>query len=146
MRFFGEEFRDIRRLKAGDIHIKNLGDLYYALKESWSIRTTNPDFIQNWIPQNPSVGQSDVTAMLVFDMFGGTIHVIYNDNGCAHYFNKIDGHYIDLASEQFDRDIKYIRYDPNQVIERNELNKNVELKARYKLLKEIILAFLETLD
>lgn len=31
--------------------------------------------------------------MLVYDVFGGTIHRIHVDGGGTHYFNKINGHY-----------------------------------------------------
>jgi hypothetical protein len=63
-----------------------------------------------------------------------------------HYFNKIDGHYFDLTSEQFDSVIKYISYDPNKLVERAELCGNREILSRYKLLKEIISAYLEMFD
>jgi hypothetical protein len=146
MRFYGEEYSDLKRQKMGNIHIQTIGDLFYVLRECWSFRTAYIDNVDDWSARNPSFGQSAVTCLLVYDMFGGSIHKIFLDNGMEHYFNKIDGHYFDLTSEQFDSVIKYISYDPNKLVERSELCGNREILSRYKLLKEIISAYLEMFE
>jgi hypothetical protein len=79
-------------------------------------------------------GQCAITAMLVFDMFGGSIHRIRVDGGGTHYFNKIDGHYIDLTREQFDLYDIPVSYEPNDLIDRKYCGKNANTQERYKRL------------
>ena len=49
-------------------------------------------------------------------MFGGTIHKVKVDGGGTHYFNKINDHYIDLTSDQFDLYDIPLEYVPNEVV------------------------------
>lgn len=80
--------------------------------------------------------------MLVYDMFGGTIHRIRVDGGGTHYSNKIDGHYIDLTIEQFDLYNIPVSYEPNEEMPRQYCGKNADTAKRYKLLIERISAVL----
>ena len=75
--------------------------------------------------------------MLVYDMFGGTIHKIKVSGG-THYFNKINGHYIDLTRDQFDLYNLPVEYEPNQEIPREYCGKNADTLKRFNLLKERI--------
>jgi hypothetical protein len=75
-------------------------------------------------------------------MFGGTIHRIRVNGGGTHYFNKINGHYIDLTREQFDLYDIPIEYEPNEEISREYCGKNPNTKARYKQLQRNIIRFL----
>ncbi len=72
--------------------------------------------------------------MLVYDMFGGSIHRIKNREGGTHYFNKIDGHYIDLTINQFDLYNIPVAYEPNEEIDRKYCGKNADTSKRYQLL------------
>ncbi|MCQ2582586.1 MAG: hypothetical protein MJ160_01650 [Treponema sp.] len=90
MLFYGENHKDIKRMNAGNPHIQTIGDLYNALYESWSKETAYRSCQVDWNEGDRSYGQCAVTAMIVFDMFGGTIHRIRNNDGSTHYFNKID--------------------------------------------------------
>lgn len=67
-------------------------------------------------------------------MFGGTIHKIRVAGVLTHYFNKIDGHYIDLTRDQFDLYHIESEYEPNQLIDRQYCNKNPNTLKRYHLL------------
>lgn len=96
-------------------------------KEEWSV----------------SYGQCAITAMLVYDMFGGSIHRIRVNGGGTHYFNKIDGHYIDLTIEQFDLYNIPVSYEPNEQMDRKYCGKNADTAKRYRLLVERIAAELE---
>lgn len=102
MKFYGEEYAELPRLKDGDSRVQTLGDLYEILRKCWSRETAYHSCQADWVPADPTYGQCAVTAMLVYDLFGGTIHRIRVEGGGTHYFNKIDGHYIDLTREQFD--------------------------------------------
>lgn len=97
-KYYGEEFGQIKRLKPGHPKMNTIDDVYTVLRKAWSKETAYPSCQSEWVPSDPSYGQCAVTAMLVHDMFGGTIHRIRVSGGGTHYFNMIAGHYIDLPS------------------------------------------------
>ena len=73
-----------------------------------------------------------LTATLIYDMFGGTIHKIKVDGGGTHYFNKLNGRYIDLTREQFGLYNIPVNYVSNQEIARKYCGKNKNMLRRYK--------------
>lgn len=83
--------------------------------------------------------------MLVHDMFGGTIHRIRVSGG-THYFNRIDGHYIDLTREQFDLYSIPVDYEPNETMPRAYCGKNPDTKKRFNLLIRNISQYLNALE
>ena len=87
---------------------------------------------------DPTYGQCAITATLVYDMFGGTIHKIRVSGGGTHYFNKINEHYIDLTSDQFDLYDIYVDYSNNELVKREYCGKNTDTLKRYKLLVQAI--------
>jgi len=146
-KFYGEEYSNIKRKKpGGDKHLQTLGDLHDVLRLSWSKETAYPFCQAEWVLNDPTYGQCAITAMLVYDMFGGTIHKVKVRGGGTHYFNKIDGHYIDLTREQFDLYNLPLDYEPNQVVDREFCGKNADTAKRYKLLIENVSKTLEKLD
>ncbi|WP_270455879.1 hypothetical protein [Allisonella histaminiformans] len=54
------------------------------LEQCWDQETAYPSCQEEWVPEDPSFGQCAITAMLVHDMFGGTIHKIRGDGGGEH--------------------------------------------------------------
>lgn len=146
MRFYGEEYSGIRRKRPGDPHLETLGDLYDVLRHCWCRESAYPSAQAEWVPNDPTYGQCAVTAMLVYDMFGGSIHRIRVDGGGTHYFNKIDGHYIDLTREQFDLYDIPVRYEPNETMERKYCGKNPNTKARFNILVSRISEYLKALE
>lgn len=87
---------------------------------------------------DPTYGQCAITATLVYDLFGGTIHKLKVDGGGTHYFNKINGHYIDLTSDQFDLYDIPLEYVPNEVVPREYCGMNADTKRRYQLLVDFV--------
>lgn len=142
-KFYGEEYAHIERKKAGDPRIQNLGGLYEVLRKCWSKETAYPSCQAEWVESDPTYGQCAITAMLVYDMFGGTIHRIRVSGGGTHYFNRIDGHYIDLTREQFDLYNIPVEYEPNEQMDRQYCGKNADTKKRYDLLVQNIAQFLK---
>lgn len=69
------------------------------------------------------IRQCAITTTLVHDMFGGTIHKIKVNGGGTHYFNKINGQYVDLTREQFDLYDLPVNYGQNQEISREYCGK-----------------------
>ena len=122
--------------------IDTLHKLYAVLRQSWKAETAYKSCQNEWIASDPSYGQCAITAMLVHDMFGGSIHRIRVDGGGTHYFNKIDGHYIDLTREQFDLYDIPVKYEPNEEMKREYCGKNQDTKARYHQLQRNIIAYL----
>lgn len=141
-KFYGEAFSGLTRKKPGSPKLSTLGDLYEVLRRAWSCETAYPSCQSEWVPSDPSYGQCAVTAMLVYDMFGGSIHRIRVAGGGTHYFNKIDGHYIDLTIEQFDLYNIPVSYEPNEEMDRKYCGKNADTARRYKLLIERVAAVL----
>jgi hypothetical protein len=60
----------------------------------------------NWNPNNPSLNQCAITALVVQDYFGGELLRCLMTNGDSHYWNRLpDGTEVDLTEDQF-RDIE----------------------------------------
>lgn len=133
-RYYGEEYGNIKRKKMGNSQIETLDDLYKVLRECWCKESAYPSCQAEWVPNDPSYGQCAITAMLVYDMFGGTIHRIRVSGGGTHYFNKIDGHYIDLTVNQFDLYNIPVKYEPNEQMDRKYCGKNKDTQNRYDIL------------
>jgi hypothetical protein len=139
----GQELKDMKCEEVPAFKgIDTLHKLYAVLRQSWKADTAYPSCQNEWVISDPSYGQCAITATLVCDMFGGTIHRIRVNGGGTHYFNKIDGHYIDLTREQFDLYDIPIEYEPNEEISREYCGKNPNTKARYKQLQRNIIRFL----
>lgn len=137
-KFYGEEYSGLKRKKVGHPALTTLGDLYNMLRKAWCKETAYPSCQAEWVSSDPSYGQCAITAMLVYDMFGGSIHRIRVNGGVTHYFNKINGHYIDLTIEQFDLYDIPVSFEPNEEMERKYCGRNADTAKRYKLLIERI--------
>lgn len=142
-KFYGEEYSDTKRKKIGHPALITLGDLYQILRKAWCKETAYPSCQAEWVNTDPSYGQCAITAMLVYDMFCGSIHRIRVDGGETHYFNKINGHYVDLTIEQFDLYNIPVEYEPNEEMDRKYCGKNPDTAKRYQLLLKRISAVLE---
>lgn len=89
----------------------------------------------------PAIGQCEPTVCLVQDFFGGDIYKISDDESIlpkkTHYYNYIDGEFIDLTSAQFyrpvpyEKGIKLTEKDANMLRRTSYCNR----KVRYQCLK-----------
>lgn len=79
------------------------------IMKCWDQTTIYPGLLFN--PTSPATGQCEPTVCLVQDIFGGDIYKITGDKSIApkktHYYNCIDGQFIDLTSAQFKNTIPY---------------------------------------
>lgn len=146
--YFGEEFgNEIKRnIEKESNKINTLNELFEVLLKAWTRETAYPSAQKDpeYNKENdPTYGQCAITATLVYDMFGGTIHKIKIDGGGTHYFNKINGNYIDLTRDQFDLYNIAIEYEPNTEISREYCGKNLDTLKRFNLLKERIVEILK---
>ena len=66
-----------------------------ALRQAWSLETA-----RQWTPENPASGQCNVTAAVIFDLFGGDI-LRTRLPDVWHYYNRIDGKRVDFTDSQF---------------------------------------------
>ena len=137
--YYGREnTKGITRNKA-NAKINTIDELFECLLKVWCKETAYPSCQKDFDKNNdPTYGQCAITSTLVYDMFGGSIHKIRVDGGGTHYFNKINGAYIDLTSDQFDLYNIPVQYEPNQVVPREYCGKNTDTLKRYKLLIELI--------
>lgn len=146
--YFGEDYGNgiKRNTEKSSNRINTLNELFEVLLKAWVRETAYPSAQKDpeYNKENdPTYGQCAITATLVYDMFGGTIHKIKVDGGGTHYFNKIDGYYIDLTRDQFDLYSIPINYEPNIEISREYCGKNADTLKRFNLLKERIAEMLE---
>ena len=143
--FYGDELKELECMPVPQFPgITTLLDLFAVLEKCWSKETAYPSSQADWVPNDPSYGQCAITATLVHDMFGGTIHKIKVNGGGTHYYNKINGQYVDLTREQFDLYDLPVNYEPNQEISRKYCGKNKNTYERYKQLQRNIIRYLKT--
>ena len=85
---------------ADEKKIDSITTLYeILLQKGWTEETC---FDAEWNQLNPCIGQSPATALVVQEIFGGTV-VRYSWKKRVHYFNRIAGQDYDLTSqERFD--------------------------------------------
>ncbi|MCR5188209.1 MAG: DEAD/DEAH box helicase family protein [Treponema sp.] len=143
-RYFGEQIGSTKRLTPGNPQINTLDDLYNVLRKCWAKETAYPNCQNEWVSTDPSFGQCAITAMIVYDLFGGTIHRIRVNGGGTHYFNKINGQYVDLTREQFDLYNIPVSYESNEQMDRQYCGKNGDTKKRYELLLDNIRNYLSS--
>lgn len=144
-RYFGEQLGKKVRLQPGNPQINTLDDLYNVLRKCWAKETAYPSCQKEWVSTDPSYGQCAITAIIVHDLFGGTIHRIRVDGGGTHYFNMIDGQYVDLTREQFDLYNIPVSYEPNEEMDRQYCGKNADTNKRYDILIENIKNYFGTI-
>lgn len=131
----GKEYAKNIKIINSNYKMNSLDELFEKLLNAWCKETAYPSCQNDYDRGNdPTYGQCAITATLVHDMFGGTIHRIRVDGGGTHYFNKINGHYIDLTSDQFELYNVPINYEPNEEIPREYCGKNLDTLKRYNLL------------
>ncbi|WP_299747371.1 hypothetical protein [uncultured Tateyamaria sp.] len=66
-----------------------------ALHGAWSLKTA-----VQWQADNPALGQCNVTAAVICDMFGGEV-LRTRLPGVWHYYNRINDERYDLTDSQF---------------------------------------------
>ena len=141
--FYGDECRDMECKPIAQFPgITNLLELFAVLEQCWAKDTAYPSCQEEWVANDPSYGQCAITATLVFDMFGGSIHKIKVAGGGTHYFNKLGGRYVDLTREQFDLYNIPVNYEPNQEVAREYCGKNKNTLERYRQLQRNIIRYL----
>ena len=122
--------------------IETLNDLYAVLRKCWRADTAYPNCQKDWKSNDPSYGQCAITAALVCDMFGGTIHRINVKGGGTHFFNKINGQYVDLAIEQFLLYHQTYKEEPNKEIPRKQTCQGGDSRKRYVKLQQNMMLYL----
>ena len=139
--FEGYEIRNYQRLKPKHPALNTLGDLYQILTFCWKAETAYPSDQKDWTEDVPSYGQCAITAMLVYDLFGGEM---YRTKDHSHYYNRIDGHWVDLTAAQFWAYGDECDYEAGERIERRYIGRSGHTKQRYDMLVKNIEEFLET--
>lgn len=73
-----------------------------VLTKVWHKETTSPIWKVKWSPQNPALGQDDVTVLIIHEMMDGFIVRTVVENYGSHYYNVLpDGSVCDLTKGQF---------------------------------------------
>jgi hypothetical protein len=72
-----------------------------TLREAWSATSST-----KWTAERPALGQCSPTALVIQDMFGGTL-LKTSIQGAWHFYNCIDGRVCDFSAEQFETEPNY---------------------------------------
>jgi hypothetical protein len=102
--------------------------LRQTLESLWDADTA---FEGRWSAERSSTGQCAVTALLVQDLLGGTLHRIRVADQ-SHYFSVIDGVSVDLTADQFDEELGLAG---SEEVERDHVLAHPDTARRYALLK-----------
>lgn len=83
-----------------------LAQIEQAIRESWSEDTSDPRNGEQWSAENPSLGQCDITSLVVHDLVGGELLAaevyLRGERVEAHMWNRLpSGLELDLTREQF---------------------------------------------
>ena len=134
-----EKSEKIKAIKKDGMEIKTLDDLFQIFLQAWCRETAFPSCQKEYIYDNdPTYGQCAITAMIVNDLFGGSIHKIRVSGGGTHYFNKIEGQYFDLTSDQFELYDIPVNYVNNEEVPREYCGKNPDTYKRFNILLQRI--------
>lgn len=138
--YYGSNFiKNISKISNEYMMINSIDELFEQLLSVWCKDTAYPICQKDYIQDNdPTYGQCAITAMLVYDIFGGEIYKIRVEGGSTHYFNKINGNYIDLTRDQFDLYDIFISYEPNELVSRDYCGKNKDTLKRFNLLVDLL--------
>ncbi len=141
--FYGDEERNTECKPIKQFPgITNLVELFSVLECCWDENTVYPPYKDNWSSSDSSYGQCEVTAVLVYDMFGGTIHRVKVSDGSIHYFNKINDRYVDLTREHYDLCGIPVKYEPNNRASKDYCCRKEETVERYRQLQRNIIYYL----
>lgn len=120
-----------------------IDEINKALRATWCRETAYSGDRKNWSIQKKSTGQCTVTAMIIYDYFGGKIIRGYSEKyKLYHYWNEIDGKIIDLTYDQF-YDKKDISFEKITFKSKKDLMKIQSVRVRYMLLKNKIKEYLK---
>ena len=129
------DFEDTRRDEVVDYCVQKYGKKKVAEIITFGTlgakETCSSGLISKWNEANSSLGQYDITSLIVNDLFGGKIMRRMASSG-SHYYNLIDNEIIDLTVEQFLGETP--DYDNGEEITREYLLSNEDTKNRYKKL------------
>lgn len=76
----------------------SISRLKRALRMSWGCDTARGE----WNPDNPSLNQCAVTALVVKHFLGGELLRCEMTDGGSHYWNLVEGAELDLTKDQFE--------------------------------------------
>lgn len=111
--------------------------LLSALEKSWIRETAYKTDQKNWSVDKKETGQCTVTAILVYDYFGGQIIRGFSKKyNLYHYWNVINGQKYDLTFNQFYGEKDDISFVNLVRKEKKDLLKINNVRQRYELLKQ----------
>ena len=117
--------------------------LLEALNASWSKETAYRTDQKDWSPEQKEIGQCAVTAMIVFDYFGGQIiRGTSKKYNLLHYWNEIEGKKVDLTFKQFEGRKDDIYFTNIVVKPKEALVRIRNVRCRYDVLKKRVESYL----
>ena len=99
----------------------------------WEKETCSPGLRSKRNEENPSLGQSEITALIVNNFFDGKIFSCMTSSG-IHYYNIIGDILVDWTIQEFLEETP--NYDNSEEITRKYLLSTEDIRRRYFLLNE----------
>ncbi len=141
---YREHCRKLSRLTVeyGAMPMTTYGTLADLFDKAWCRETASPNSWGSWSPVKPSLGQCDVTALLVQTLCGGAITRTTVEGYGAHYANQLPNgegvSLLDLTRIQFPYEVQVF---PGVPVERSlllESRQSLEtnVRERYELLRQ----------
>ncbi|MCL2540327.1 MAG: hypothetical protein FWE53_02720 [Firmicutes bacterium] len=111
-----------------------LDNLKSILLKSCDNTISHPEWQDGWIKEKPTHGCCVPIALIVRDYFGGDI---YRHNVRHHWYNLVDGKFVDLSQDQFEYDFDDKYCYANGMKSEPDMTKN-KTQERYESLKKRI--------
>jgi hypothetical protein len=107
----------------------SVNEVCNQLKTVYSVDTCYKSDVKKWTKDNPSIGHCAISALIIYDLFGGEIYKTKVGRS-THYFNILNnGEIVDVTAEQFSNPISY-----DNTIKVNETTLKKNVSERYNLL------------
>jgi len=114
----------------------NIETLKEALRATWTVDTAYWSDRNDWSEDKRETGQCTITAMIVFDYFGGTIYRGHSSKyNLFHYWNVVNGQKIDFTFSQFVGSKDDITFEKVITKKKEDLMKISNVRKRYQILK-----------
>lgn len=113
--------------------------VFQAIRDSWCAETCGES--ADWSPDNPSWQQCDASAFVAWEHLGGDLvlgKVFLNGHETEHhYWNRIDGHDVDLTRAQFvnGEEVREIEVVPSSFLRENLSSMKPEVLERIAIMR-----------
>lgn len=117
-------------------------EVFDAIRSSWSVDTCGTPEL--WSPENPALGQCDVSSFAAWDYLGGDLVLakvfIDGEHTEHHYWNRINGEDHDLTGEQYrgNEEIREFSVVTDEYLRSNQATMKPDVAARLGVMRAAV--------